>query len=201
MVMRSQLSKSEFFQKMKKKPALQAILNNLDNHSIEELENIKGQPLWVRQQLVELKKRDGIDSVTSAEEIANMMEVMPLKMPEKHGVYRWIGNSWQMPCGMTGGMKIEIDFGDIFHVELTNDFEVLRLRVSSSVGYVVGPEKNRFLRDTEFLGNMTRTEYAAFVSQELTKRHGGNISAAYAGSSLVNSDDRGLFKIIRHEVK
>lgn len=186
---------------MKKKPALQAILDTLDNYSIEELESIKGQPLWIRQQLVKLKETDGADPGISAEEMANMMEILPCTEPEKYGVYRWIGNPWQMPCGMTGGMKIEVDFGDIFHVELMNDPDVLKLRLSSSVGYIVGPEKNRFLRNIEFLGNMTRTEYAAFVSQDLTKRHGGKISSTYVGNSLVDQDDRGMFTIIRHDTK
>ena len=198
--MRSNISPSEFFQKIKKKPALQAILDDLDNYSIEELEQVKGQPLWIRQQLIKLKENNG-DPEISAEEMANMMEILPCTEPEKHGVYRWIGNQWLMPCGMTGGMKIEVDFGDIFHVELMNDPEVLKLRLSSSVGYAVGHEKNRFLRNIEFLGNMTRTEYAAFVSQELTKKHGGKISPAYTGASFVDPDDRGMFKITRHEVK
>ncbi len=186
---------------MKKKPALQKILDNLDNHTIEELENIQGQPAWIRKQLVELKQRDGSTPEMSAEELADLMEGPSRPESEKHGVYRWIGSAWQMPCGMTGGMKIEVDFGDIFYVELTNDSNTLRLRVSSSVGYVTGSKKNWFLRDTEFLGNMTRTEYSAFVSQELTKKHQGNISPTITSSSDIDANNYGLFKIIRHPIK
>lgn len=64
--MRSYKSPEEFFNRMKKKPALQAILDNLDSYSEEELANIQGQPKWIREQLVK-RRRGEVDTRTEAE--------------------------------------------------------------------------------------------------------------------------------------
>ena len=58
--MRSSKSKDEFFRKMKKKPAQQEILDNLESFSIEQLEELRGNqfPKWVRQALVKIKEQE-----------------------------------------------------------------------------------------------------------------------------------------------
>ena len=40
----------------KKKPALGAIVDNLDNYTIEQLDNVAGQPAWIRKHLITHKK-------------------------------------------------------------------------------------------------------------------------------------------------
>ena len=52
-------NKDSFFNKMKKKPAVQIILDNLDNYSIEQISNLSGThfPQWVRDALV--RKKEG----------------------------------------------------------------------------------------------------------------------------------------------
>jgi len=50
----------EFLLRMKKKPALQAIIDNLDSYTSDQLQNISGQPLWIRDALVKLKARGGL---------------------------------------------------------------------------------------------------------------------------------------------
>jgi hypothetical protein len=66
--MRSYKSEEEFFLKMKKKPALQAILNRLDEMTDKEIENCK-QPLWIRNILLKLKNKQ-MDTRTEAEKRA-----------------------------------------------------------------------------------------------------------------------------------
>ncbi len=58
--MRSSKSKDEFFRKMKKKPAQQKVLDNLESFSIEQLEELRGNqfPKWVRQALVKCKEKE-----------------------------------------------------------------------------------------------------------------------------------------------
>ncbi len=51
---------------MKKKPALQEILDNLDSYSDEEIENLKDQPKWIREQLLG-RKNGTIDNRSEAE--------------------------------------------------------------------------------------------------------------------------------------
>lgn len=73
--MRSYKGPEYFFKKMKKKPAVQAVLDNIDDYSIEDIENLKGShfPKWIRKVLVTYKKRDGRDPELIAAAIANKM--------------------------------------------------------------------------------------------------------------------------------
>lgn len=198
--MRSNKPPREFFAKMKKKPALQKILDNLDDYTSEELENIQGQPLWIRKVLVELKSRDGLTPELTAIQLAGMMETKPRPQAAKNKVYRWQGCDWQMPCGRTGTMKIEVTVGDLFYVTETADPNTLCLKLSSSIGYVNDQQRIFFLQNAEFLAIMTRSEFSAFMSKDLGQRHQGNISdTVVSNSDSTNSDDRGLFRIIRHD--
>ncbi len=73
--MRSYMNPDKFFQKMKKKPALQAVLDNIDKYSTEQIETLSGShfPQWIKDQLLELKKRNGRTADSVAEEIARKM--------------------------------------------------------------------------------------------------------------------------------
>lgn len=73
--MRSYLSQSKFFQKMKKKPEQLEVLNNLDKYSLYDIEALSGPhfPAWIKEQLMELKKRDGKTAEDVANEIAAKM--------------------------------------------------------------------------------------------------------------------------------
>jgi len=197
--MRTNKPPREFFSKMKKKPALQKILDTLDDYTVEELESINGQPLWIRQQLIELKTRGDVNVDVTAEQFADMMPVYKMPPPAMHDVFCWIGGDWQMPCGRTSGMKIEITVNDLLFVQPTTDPQTICVGISSSTGYLSGSEKAFFLQNVQFIRKMTRVDFAAFVSDSLTKQHQGKLSMAkIEGLGPVDSDDRGIFRIIRH---
>lgn len=69
------MSQGKFFQKMKKKPELQAVLDNIDNYSDKDIEALSGPhfPLWIKEQLLEIKLRGGKNSEDEAVRIAEMM--------------------------------------------------------------------------------------------------------------------------------
>jgi len=74
--MRSYLDKDTFFGKMKKKPAVQAVLDNLDNYSKEEINNLQGShfPQWIRDALIRIKENSAKGDIEArAEEIAEKM--------------------------------------------------------------------------------------------------------------------------------
>jgi hypothetical protein len=73
--MRSFYNQDKFFKKMKKKPAVQEVLDNIQNYSNEQIENLSGThfPVWIKEQLIELKKRNGKSAEDEAERIAAMM--------------------------------------------------------------------------------------------------------------------------------
>jgi hypothetical protein len=73
--MRSYLSKATFFKKMKKKPALQAVLDDIENYTEEQIDALTGThfPQWIKDQLKELQKRGGKTSEDEAQRIADLM--------------------------------------------------------------------------------------------------------------------------------
>lgn len=73
--MRSYLSTSKFFQKMKKKPALQAVLDNIDNYTADDIDKLTGThfPAWIKEELHQLVKRGGKTAEDEAERIAALM--------------------------------------------------------------------------------------------------------------------------------
>lgn len=78
--MRSYKSPENYFSKMKKKPEVQKIIDNIDDYSIEDLENMKGNqfPKWVRKVLVKYKNRDGLTAEQMAIKFANEMTAKQL---------------------------------------------------------------------------------------------------------------------------
>lgn len=60
---------------MKKKPALQAVLDNLDDYDETKIETLEGNqfPRWIKDELLELKKRNGKTSDDVALDIARQM--------------------------------------------------------------------------------------------------------------------------------
>ncbi len=73
--MRSYLNPDKFFKKMKKKPALQAVLDNISEYSDDDIDKLQGShfPQWIKDQLKELNKRGGKTADDVAEEIAAKM--------------------------------------------------------------------------------------------------------------------------------
>ena len=126
--MRSGKPPREFFDAMKKKPALQAILDSFDEYTVEQLENVEGQPLWIRKVLVEMKEEESISPVdiearnAAVEAIADrMMNAVPETEPTKYEVFQFNGGDFLMPCGITGSMTIEVHAGNHLYVIEQND--------------------------------------------------------------------------------
>ena len=73
--MRSYHNPDKFFQKMKKKPELQAVLDNIGNYSDRDIDNLTGShfPQWIKDQLKKLNKRGNKTSEEMANEIAAKM--------------------------------------------------------------------------------------------------------------------------------
>lgn len=173
--MRSALySKADFLLKMKnKKPALQAILDNFDSYTKEELTNMAGQPLWVREALVELYKRgELILSAAKAEKIADAMEV-----PEGYGdnsknrtfeVRRWTTSPDFVGSGIQGNFQISIELDDLI---LILD-EESALRVNSTMIPINSHDLIKVMYNSEPVGWMTAEEYFKANQERLNKKHG-----------------------------
>jgi len=69
-------NRDSFFNKMKKKPDVQSVIDNLDSYTVEQLSSLEGShfPQWIRDALV--RKKEGMaksDIQARAEEIAARM--------------------------------------------------------------------------------------------------------------------------------
>jgi hypothetical protein len=73
--MRSTKNKDVFFSKMKKKPEVTKIINNMDSYTAEQLGELRSThfPLWIREELIKLKNRNGKSSENIAFDIAMQM--------------------------------------------------------------------------------------------------------------------------------
>jgi hypothetical protein len=60
---------------MKKKPELQAVLDDIQNYTDDDIDNLTGShfPQWIKDQLKTLNKRGGRTAEDIAEEIAAKM--------------------------------------------------------------------------------------------------------------------------------
>jgi len=208
----------EFFKKMKKKPALQAILDSFEIYTIEQLTNIQGQPKWIRDVLVELKQDElgGIvdEGATSrAEALADMMmnaseQVAEEYIEPQYNVVQWIGSDWLMSCGLTGSMKVEIEYGDYLYIkDVDASIEKFLVIFESANGILSLQEWNRFVQNTTMIGLMTRGEYGALIKENANKKmtktpdQREEIAKTAGPMSYVNPDDRNKgFEIIRHGI-
>jgi len=73
--MRSYHNPDKFFQKMKKKPELQAVLDKISDYSDEDIDKLSGPhfPQWIKDQLKKLNKRNGKTAEDVANEVARKM--------------------------------------------------------------------------------------------------------------------------------
>lgn len=55
------MNKDKFFSKMKKKPEQQAVIDHISDYTEDQINNLSGPhfPQWIKDQLLELRKRNG----------------------------------------------------------------------------------------------------------------------------------------------
>lgn len=69
-------NRDSFFNKMKKKPDVQVVLDNLDNYTAEQLANLEGShfPQWIRDALV--RKKEGMTKSDVDDRVAEIARKM-----------------------------------------------------------------------------------------------------------------------------
>ena len=158
--MRSNLPPDEFFERMKKKSALQAILDDLDNYTEEQLSELTGQPLWIREVLVRKKQKK--HSLTPSQ-IAAMMNKTSAN-PEPTGeVFEWGFESGWLRYG---NVQIEVNPGEPIMVIDAN-----RCYVGPTLAKAANGAQQAINAGALTLGTMTRSQYQARHRAYLTKRH------------------------------
>jgi len=158
----------EFFQQMKKKPALQEVLDNFDDYTHEDIRALGGPvfPLWIKTHLLTMKNGPGVDNFSNenAENIANQMqENYTIIEDKKYEVRKYLG-----PTAFIGDpdkMTIEGEYGNVF--QLLSHTEIFW--GSSSVKMDPVSMRN-ICTQSESVGAMTVLEYKAFNSKLLKEK-------------------------------
>lgn len=170
--MRSRISPDKFFEKMKKKPALQKILEFINDYSIEDIEQLN-QPKWIREQLVKIKNSttEG-DILLSAEEIADQMlaSPTPTNVFKTYDIRIWNGNNW-FPITIKG-LSVELCPNDLVVV-----LDVSKIQISSTVMTLDNKSWIVFMADSILFDNMSMSEYKQTVQQKLNSKYGGTREA------------------------
>lgn len=159
-------SKADFFRRMKKKAPLQTILDNLESYTPEQLADSSiGQPLWIRELLVEFRQHDGMTKAEhdqkradkAAQEIADLMDV-PLNYDprEMADTELFETRRWTAPLQYIGDrFKMEIKTGDVFQIYL----ETNQIRLGSSLVSLNSQEMDALSYNSELVGHLNRKEF------------------------------------------
>ena len=210
--MRSGLPPRTFFNVMKKKPALQAIIDNFGDYTAEQLEFVEGQPLWIRKVLVEIKEEETNPPVDMEAKMAEieaiadrMMNTVPESEPAKYEIFQFNGGDFLMPCGITGSMTVEVHAGNFLYVmDCDHTIEKYVVGMDSTIGCLSKQQWFYMLRNSTFCGKMTKPEYSAYVSNNLGSNFVDRDAVAKAAgprSYVEPKKDDSVFTIIRHPVK
>lgn len=158
--MRSSKSPVDFFMKMKKKPPLQELYDNLENLTETEIEN-SGQPLWIREVLTSLQ-REGIPTEPDMDLIgamADRMEAQGNPIVPTFPVFQWNhGDLWIKP--QTSRLEIQLVKGDNVLCDVNERLiKIEYISVSVDHATIV-----RIMRDARYLGLMSDRQYIEYVS-------------------------------------
>jgi hypothetical protein len=170
--MRSDKSPEDFLIAVaKKKPRLQAYIDNLQNMSDTDIDTIPEQ-LWIKQALKKLKHfgsqsdrlKELLDRTIAAEAAAKEIPSKTYEIRIWDCDKQFIGTE----SDLGRGWKIEVEPGDSFMI-LEDDL----VRFGDSVLKV--DEFNRYplLQFSKFVGYMTLDNYRGFHRVLLNKKHGG----------------------------
>lgn len=161
--MRSSQNPDLFFEKMKKKPALQAILDNFDNYTVDDLKNLVGQPLWIRESLVRRKERGG--RALTPDELADMMTTPAALPPGEFTFLQWTsGDGW---IGRNAArFWFEIRPNDLILILNPNEIVVghSHIKIDHQSYQVI-------LQNSQRLGVATLSVFKRLYAIALTKKH------------------------------
>ena len=172
-------SKEEFLVIVaKKKPAIQAILDNLDSYTVDQLKNISDQPLWVREALVGLKEKtrkdlEDAEARKRAETIADQMEKaspqQSLYYDENHEFFvrRWVSDDRYLKVHTSMRLDILVNYGDPILLMA----EYGKIRIGDTVYNLPSTEWPMLIQNSEPMGKYTRLSYHEMYQDHLSKKY------------------------------
>lgn len=161
-------NRPQFFRRMKKKPALQAIIDNILSYTEEQLSEITGQPLWIREELVRMRRNNGQYLMTPEEIVDAMQGSTPVLEEQTGEVLEWIAETgWLGADNGRQKFETEIDTGDLLFL-VAND----RCYSGDMIIMLDAANHSKLVASAVSKGRMTRSDYDADHQEHLLKKHG-----------------------------
>lgn len=172
-------SKEEFLVIVaKKKPSIQAILDNLESYTVDQIKTMTDQPLWVREALVSMRNKlagmdDEKEALERASEIADqMVKASPNKSLYYDEDYEFFVRTWTGEDRFIGsagkaGMEIQISHGD--PIMLMTEFG--KIRIGDTVVDLPASQWPVLIQNSQPLGKYTRLAYHEMHQAYLRKKH------------------------------
>lgn len=155
----------------KKKPRLQAYIDNLANMSDTDIENIQEQ-LWVKKALNKLKYH-GSQSSRLADLLARTIEAEKLAAQAPKETYEV--RLWDCESTFIGHSSLYNDNKFQFQIERGDCFMIVEsgetLRIGNTVVKTDHFEMTPLLHRSSFVGYMTLDNYRGFCRELLNKKH------------------------------
>lgn len=172
--MRSNKSKSEFFRKMKKKPAVQEVIDNLDKYSKEDIFSLRGSvfPKWIRNELVNLKEESKKYKERGNKTAGQLAKELAEKMPVNEDNTNYYAVYQYTTSGHGTYQQFDINAGDILSVLKDNFDGTVSMRINTFSSRNVPKDiSQQILDDSDFLGEMTLPEMSGLVQDYLTEKY------------------------------
>lgn len=165
-------SYEHMLQVAKKKPKLKEVVDNIKNYSVEDINNLSGNPFaaWVKKHLIRMvEAHRGIDSesnsLKTATEIAAIMsEKSANNSIEYYKIYQY--NGMDMNVGIRGKFDLEINQGDYFAV-----IDYGNVKINASTVRVSETDYSSLINSATFLTEMTMIEYNIEMQKNLEVKY------------------------------
>ncbi len=149
--MRSRLSKADFFIQMRKSDRQQELYDNVDNLTLDDIEQC-GEPYWIRKAL------EGIQAKRRAMAFAAGLRAQHIPVAEKtYTVYEW--TSPTKTFAPKGHFSIDVDRGNWFYFIDSNMVKVNNFILVLEPGF-----ESILLKNSVVVGTMSSNEYSIKVN-------------------------------------
>lgn len=168
--MRSYRSTDVYFSKIKKKPAVQHVINHINDYTDDEILALTGNqfPKWIREELVKYKNRNGQTSEQRAHDIAAMMPTHNIT-EQYYPAYRYTGNNTYVTSGKDT-FQTPLENNELILV-LTKDDKGCTIKLGYDVCKISFLKYASIILESDFIGEKTINEYNSNVSEYLNNKY------------------------------
>lgn len=159
------LKNPKFITTLLRKPGVKEIYDNLENYTLEDIENIN-QPKWIRDALYSIKDPNS-DYNTHQKNINLYIDekniISGFTRDPEVAVYMWDSLQWRPT--VKSGFSVDVECGDLLAVY--NNV----VQLSSTRMKLTTQSMHEFVNGSKFVNNMKYTEFQSLVQSKLNDKY------------------------------